>query len=81
MSHLRFGFCFDVRNPKDWYKPWPEVYAETLEFIQWSETIGFENVWGYTCPFHPREDGLPEESGGAISIAGTRSSIRNGLTR
>ena len=28
--------------------------------------IGFENVWGYTCPFHPREDGLPEESGGPI---------------
>jgi sugar phosphate isomerase/epimerase len=28
--------------------------------------IGFENVWGYTCPFHPREDGLPEESGGSI---------------
>ena len=24
--------------------------------------IGFENVWGYTCPFHPREDGLPEET-------------------
>ena len=24
--------------------------------------IGFENVWSYTCPFHPREDGLPEET-------------------
>lgn len=22
--------------------------------------IAFENVWSYTCPFHPREDGLPE---------------------
>ena len=28
--------------------------------------IAFENVWGYTCPFHPREDGLPEETGGPI---------------
>lgn len=28
--------------------------------------IGFENVWGYTCPFHPREDGLPEETDGPI---------------
>ncbi len=25
------------------------------------ERIAFENVWSYTCPFHPREDGLPEE--------------------
>ena len=24
--------------------------------------IAFENVWSYTCPFHPREDGLPEET-------------------
>lgn len=24
--------------------------------------IGFENVWSYTCPFHPREDGRPEET-------------------
>jgi hypothetical protein len=24
--------------------------------------IAFENVWGYTCPFYPREDGLPEET-------------------
>ena len=24
--------------------------------------IAFENVWGYTCPFHPRMDGLPEET-------------------
>ncbi len=24
--------------------------------------IAFENVWSYTCPFHPRKDGLPEES-------------------
>lgn len=23
--------------------------------------IAFENVWSYTCPFHPRLDGLPEE--------------------
>lgn len=28
--------------------------------------IGFENVWGYTCPFHPRLDGLPEETDGPI---------------
>lgn len=28
--------------------------------------IGFENVWGYTCPFHSREDGLPEETDGPI---------------
>jgi sugar phosphate isomerase/epimerase len=24
--------------------------------------IAFENVWSYTCPFHPRQDGLPEVS-------------------
>jgi sugar phosphate isomerase/epimerase len=24
--------------------------------------IAFENVWSYSCPFHPRLDGLPEET-------------------
>jgi hypothetical protein len=28
--------------------------------------IAFENVWSYTCPFHPREDGLPRETDGPI---------------
>ena len=28
--------------------------------------IAFENVWSYTCPFQPREDGLPREESGPI---------------
>jgi sugar phosphate isomerase/epimerase len=31
--------------------------------------IGFENVWSYACPFHPREDGRPEEPADAPIFA------------
>jgi len=43
--HLRFGYGFDMRNAPDWYRPWPDLYAETLEFIEHIESLGFEQVW------------------------------------
>ncbi len=44
-GHLRFGYGFDMRNPAKWFKPWPDFYAETLEFIEHIESLGFEQVW------------------------------------
>jgi alkanesulfonate monooxygenase SsuD/methylene tetrahydromethanopterin reductase-like flavin-dependent oxidoreductase (luciferase family) len=44
-NHVRFGYLFDFRNPEQWRRPWHEHYAEHLEFISWTETIGFEGVW------------------------------------
>jgi alkanesulfonate monooxygenase SsuD/methylene tetrahydromethanopterin reductase-like flavin-dependent oxidoreductase (luciferase family) len=42
---IRFGYIFDFRNPADWQRPWGQFYAESLDFIAWLETIGYEAVW------------------------------------
>lgn len=34
MSHgLRFGLWYSLRNPAQWHRPYPEIYAETLTQI------------------------------------------------
>lgn len=42
---LSFGYLYDFRNPPQWARPWPELYAEILDFAAWSETVGFEGAW------------------------------------
>lgn len=42
---LTFGYLYDFRNPQPWRRPWADLYAETLEFITWTESIGFEGAW------------------------------------
>jgi alkanesulfonate monooxygenase SsuD/methylene tetrahydromethanopterin reductase-like flavin-dependent oxidoreductase (luciferase family) len=54
-SNLRFGYGFDMRNAPDWYRPWPDFYAETLEFIEHIEYLGFGNVW--LAEHHGIDDG------------------------
>lgn len=44
-ARLTFGYLYDFRNPRQWHRPWADLYAETLEFITWSESIGFEGAW------------------------------------
>lgn len=52
---LPFGYGFDMRNPPQWYKPWPDFYAETLEFIEHIENLGFGGVW--LAEHHGIDDG------------------------
>lgn len=54
-GHLRFGYGFDMRNPPNWFRPWPDFYAETLEFIEHIESLGFENIW--LAEHHGIDDG------------------------
>jgi alkanesulfonate monooxygenase SsuD/methylene tetrahydromethanopterin reductase-like flavin-dependent oxidoreductase (luciferase family) len=42
---MTFGYLYDFRNPPPWRRPWADLYAETLEFITWSESMGFEGAW------------------------------------
>jgi alkanesulfonate monooxygenase SsuD/methylene tetrahydromethanopterin reductase-like flavin-dependent oxidoreductase (luciferase family) len=42
---MTFGYLYDFRNPPPWRRPWADLYAQTLEFITWSETIGFQGAW------------------------------------
>ena len=44
-KNLTFGLLYDLRNPEPWRKPWADLYAETLDFIAWTETIGFDGAW------------------------------------
>src|SRR5579883_2591092 len=54
---VRFGFTMDLRNPEAWHRPWPELYAEHLDFIGWAETLGFDGVW--LAEHHGIADGFP----------------------
>jgi alkanesulfonate monooxygenase SsuD/methylene tetrahydromethanopterin reductase-like flavin-dependent oxidoreductase (luciferase family) len=54
-SPIRFGYGFDMRNAPDWFKPWPDFYAETLEFIGHIENLGFGGVW--LAEHHGIDDG------------------------
>ncbi len=54
---VRFGLWYDFRNPPEWRRPFPEVYAETLEQIAWTESLGFDDIW--TTEHHFVEDGYP----------------------
>ena len=42
---LGFGYIYDFRNPEPFRRPWADLYAETLDFIAWSESLGFEGAW------------------------------------
>jgi alkanesulfonate monooxygenase SsuD/methylene tetrahydromethanopterin reductase-like flavin-dependent oxidoreductase (luciferase family) len=42
---LSFGFLYDFRNPPEWRKPFVDLYAEALDFIEWTESIGFDGAW------------------------------------
>lgn len=45
MNKLTFGYLYDFRNPPQWHREWTQLYAETLDFISWSESVGFEGAW------------------------------------
>src|SRR5712675_1060367 len=42
---MTFGYLYDFRNPEQWRRPWTDLYAETLDFITWTESVGFEGAW------------------------------------
>lgn len=52
---LRFGYGFDFRNPKQWFKPWHQFYSDLIDFIVWTESLGFGGVW--LAEHHGIEDG------------------------
>jgi alkanesulfonate monooxygenase SsuD/methylene tetrahydromethanopterin reductase-like flavin-dependent oxidoreductase (luciferase family) len=52
---LTFGYLYDFRNPPPWRRPWADLYAETLEFITWTESLGFGGAW--VPEHHGADDG------------------------
>lgn len=76
-SRLSFGYLYDFRNPAQWRRPWADLYAETLEFIRWSESVGFEGAW--VPEHHGAEDGyVPAPLPVLAAVAARTSRIRLG---
>jgi alkanesulfonate monooxygenase SsuD/methylene tetrahydromethanopterin reductase-like flavin-dependent oxidoreductase (luciferase family) len=72
---LRFGYGFDLRNPQAWHRPWPDLYAETLDFIAWTESLGFGRVW--LAEHHGIEDGyLPSPLIVGAAVAARTKTMR-----
>lgn len=42
---LRFGVCYDLRNPPDSGISTPSLYAEVLDQIEWLDQLGLDLVW------------------------------------
>ena len=74
---LTFGYLYDFRNPPPWSRPWVELYAETLDFIAWSETVGFEGAW--VPEHHGADDGyMPSPAVALAAIAARTTTLRLG---
>ena len=74
---MTFGYLYDFRNPQPWRRPWADLYAETLEFITWSESVGFEGAW--VPEHHGAEDGyVPSPLIALAAIAARTKSIKLG---
>jgi len=80
-QHLRFGFGFDLRNPPAWQRPLPDLYAETLDFINAIDGMGFESVW--LAEHHCMEDGYnpsPFMFGAAVAARTRNVRISSGVS-
>ncbi len=81
MSHPRLGFglWYSLRNPAQWSRPYPEIYAQTLRQIAWAETIGYDDVW--LTEHHFCEDGhAPSILPLAAAVAARTTRIRIGTS-
>jgi alkanesulfonate monooxygenase SsuD/methylene tetrahydromethanopterin reductase-like flavin-dependent oxidoreductase (luciferase family) len=76
-NKLTFGYLCDFRNPQQWRRPWVDLYAETLEFIAWSENVGFTGAW--VPEHHGADDGyMPSPLVALAAIAARTKKIKLG---
>jgi len=74
---LTFGYLCDFRNPQQWRRPWADLYAETLDFIAWTESVGFAGAW--VPEHHGAEDGyMPSPLVALAAIAARTKQIKLG---
>ncbi|WP_317928982.1 LLM class flavin-dependent oxidoreductase [Halioxenophilus sp. WMMB6] len=74
---LSFGYLYDFRNPQPWHSPNASLYAETLELITWTESLGFQGAW--LPEHHCADDGyMPSPLVALSAIAAKTSRIKIG---
>lgn len=74
---MELGLFFDLRNPLQWERPWPELYARTLELIEEAEHLGAGSVW--FTEHHLFADGyLPQPLTFAAAVAARTKRVRIG---
>jgi alkanesulfonate monooxygenase SsuD/methylene tetrahydromethanopterin reductase-like flavin-dependent oxidoreductase (luciferase family) len=74
---LTFGYLYDFRNPPQWRRKWEDLYAETLDFITWTDTAGFSGAW--VPEHHLAEDGyMPTPMVALAAIAARTKTIKLG---
>lgn len=74
---LSFGYLYDFRNPPEWRRSWSELYAETLDLVAETESLGFAGAW--VPEHHGAEDGyMPAPNLLLAAIAARTSTIRLG---
>jgi alkanesulfonate monooxygenase SsuD/methylene tetrahydromethanopterin reductase-like flavin-dependent oxidoreductase (luciferase family) len=77
VTDLSFGYLCDFRNPDQWRRPWADVYAEALDFIAWTETVGFTGAW--VPEHHAATDGyVPSPIIPLTAIAARTKTLRIG---
>ncbi len=76
-AKLTFGYLYDFRNPPPFARNWAEIYAETLDFISWSESAGFAGAW--VPEHHQTTDGyMPSPNVMLAAIAARTKRIKLG---
>src|ERR1051326_5017445 len=74
---MKFGFAEDFRNPRQWRRPFPELYRAILEQIARAEKLGYDNVW--LSEHHFTADGYnPSLLPTAAAVAARTERIRIG---
>lgn len=74
---MKFGVMYDFRNPKQWRRPWPQVYASMLDQTAMLDEMGYDNVW--LTEHHFVDDGYnPAVLPIAAAIAARTRKIRIG---
>ncbi|MGW5383195.1 LLM class flavin-dependent oxidoreductase [Nocardia sp. NPDC003963] len=71
------GLLFDLRNPAQWQRPWPDHYARALEFCEEADRRGAGGVW--FTEHHLFDDGyLPQPLTFAAAAAARTTRVRIG---
>src|SRR5438046_1614248 len=74
---MRVGIYFDLRNPAQWRRPGPDVYASALALAADAERLGADAVW--LSEHHLFDDGyLPQPLTFAAAVAARTSRVRIG---